>query len=73
MPRARSLACVDCGRLASEYDHRDYSKPLHVEPVCGACNAKRGLAVCIDPRIVRAHVISGINHLGFNGKAKAKS
>jgi hypothetical protein len=34
--------CADCGRQASEYDHRDYSKPLEVEPVCHPCNLRRG-------------------------------
>lgn len=37
-------ACVDCGRRAQQYDHRDYTKPLAVEPVCRKCNYKRGPA-----------------------------
>lgn len=36
--------CVDCGAPAWEYDHRDYSKPLDVEPTCRSCNARRGPA-----------------------------
>lgn len=40
----RSLACADCCVPASEYDHRDYSKPLAVEPVCRRCNRRRGPA-----------------------------
>ena len=36
------LKCVDCGKPATEYDHRDYSKPLNVDPVCHSCNLKRG-------------------------------
>lgn len=46
--RARRLvppfwcACVDCGAVAEVYDHRDYSKPLDVQPVCRSCNLKRG-------------------------------
>lgn len=36
--------CVDCGLLADRYDHRDYDRPLEVEPVCHSCNAKRGPA-----------------------------
>lgn len=39
-----TVVCVDCGRAAKEYDHRDYTKPLDVVPVCGSCNAKRGTA-----------------------------
>lgn len=39
-----SIACVDCGLPAWEYDHRDYDKPLDVEPVCLSCNKRRGRA-----------------------------
>jgi len=39
-----SLKCVDCGNDAQAYDHRDYRKPLDVEPVCMSCNSKRGPA-----------------------------
>jgi len=38
-------ACTDCGGVASEYDHRDYARPLDVDPVCRSCNRKRGVAV----------------------------
>ena len=37
-----TLHCVDCGKQATCYDHRDYSKPLEVEPVCHSCNKLRG-------------------------------
>lgn len=36
--------CVDCGAPATDYDHRDYNKPLDVDPVCRPCNYKRGPA-----------------------------
>ncbi len=36
------VACVDCGARAVEHDHRDYMKPLQVDPVCKSCNAARG-------------------------------
>lgn len=36
--------CVDCGARATDYDHRDYSKPLDVDPVCRPCNFRRGPA-----------------------------
>jgi len=45
MPRARERFCVDCARPASDYDHREYSKPLAVEPVCRRCNLRRGPAL----------------------------
>ena len=37
-------ACTDCGGTAEQYDHRDYSRPLDVEPVCRRCNHRRGKA-----------------------------
>ncbi len=42
---ARDHVCVDCGKQASVYDHRDYSKPLDVQPVCRSCNKLRGAGV----------------------------
>ncbi len=38
------LPCADCAGAASEYDHRDYSHALIVEPVCRGCNRRRGSA-----------------------------
>ena len=45
---AHDSYCVDCGNPATEYDHRDYNKPLEVEPVCQSCNYKRGSAIPLD-------------------------
>jgi hypothetical protein len=45
---ARELSCVDCGVQAFCYDHRDYSKPLDVEPVCKRCDCLRGAAAPYD-------------------------
>lgn len=42
---ASAFKCVDCGRSANCYDHRDYNRPLIVDPVCKGCNIKRGPAV----------------------------
>jgi hypothetical protein len=39
---ASHFDCVDCGGQAEVYDHRDYTKPLDVQPVCRRCNNKRG-------------------------------
>lgn len=41
LPEPTKLKCVDCGKRAHVYDHRDYSKPLEVEPVCRRCNSRR--------------------------------
>ena len=43
------IPCVDCGAPARDYDHRDYNKPLDVEPVCRRCNILRGPAIPADP------------------------
>ena len=45
LPRPTTLTCLDCGAPAQVYDHRDYNKPLDVEPVCHACNVRRGPAL----------------------------
>lgn len=45
IPAAKTLVCVDCEGRATEYDHRDYRKPLEVAPVCRPCNQRRGPAV----------------------------
>ena len=42
--RSGAVPCKDCGKPATQYDHRDYAKPLEVEPVCGRCNLERGAA-----------------------------
>jgi hypothetical protein len=42
LPPPTLFDCQDCGCRAKCYDHRDYSKPLEVEPVCWKCNTKRG-------------------------------
>jgi hypothetical protein len=42
LPLPSEYECCDCGRPATEYDHRDYEQPLLVDPVCGRCNSSRG-------------------------------
>jgi hypothetical protein len=44
-----SILCADCSNPATEYDHRDYKRPLEVDPVCRACNAARGPGLHRDP------------------------
>lgn len=44
LQKVNSLTCVDCGSAAENYEHRDYTKPLEVEPVCRKCNLIRGHA-----------------------------
>ena len=38
------IRCVDCGAPATQWDHRSYSRPLDVDPVCSSCNIRRGPA-----------------------------
>lgn len=45
---AKDCKCVDCGKQAQCYDHRDYRKPLMVEPVCKSCDGKRGAGAPYD-------------------------
>jgi hypothetical protein len=45
-----SIDCTDCDKPAAQYDHRDYMKPMEVDPVCCSCNQLRGM---------------GINHFGM--------
>lgn len=45
LPHIKTLKCLDCGKQATCYDHRDYSYPLRVDPVCFSCNAFRGPAI----------------------------
>lgn len=42
LPHWRGKLCVDCGKPAQCYDHRNYHYPLRVDPVCQRCNCKRG-------------------------------
>lgn len=42
-----TIACVDCGAVAVDYDHRNYNVPLQVDPVCRRCNLKRGPALAV--------------------------
>lgn len=42
---ASAHQCQDCGAQASQYDHRNYSQPLAVDPVCAGCNVRRGPAI----------------------------
>ena len=39
-----TIKCMDCGAPASCWDHRDYLKPMEVDPVCASCNCRRGAA-----------------------------
>lgn len=53
---ARTFRCVDCGeKWATAWEHRDYDKPLDVDPTCDSCNFRRGPAFFRPPVISRAH------------------
>lgn len=41
LPDPHTQVCADCGKPAFCYDHRDYSRPLDVAPVCRSCNWHR--------------------------------
>jgi hypothetical protein len=61
------LKCVDCQKPAIEYDHRDYNKPLKVDPVCRRCNSVRG------PAIPRKGFFTEIFEAGFGFYANRSS
>lgn len=44
LPHPSELGCSDCPKGAEVYDHRDYRKPLAVDPVCRSCNRRRGVS-----------------------------
>lgn len=45
LPIPWTQKCVDCGNTARIFDHRNYDRPLEVEPVCTICNQRRGPAI----------------------------
>jgi hypothetical protein len=51
--RAVEVRCSDCSARAACYDHRDYRKPLDVQPVCTRCNKRRGPAIDIAHLVTR--------------------
>lgn len=55
-----AVACVDCGKPAQVYDHRDYNQPIKVDPVCQKCNLKRGPGAW-NPD----HPVNGRNYKGL--------
>ena len=56
--RFKSL-CVDCGRVATVHDHRDWRLPLKVDLVCHSCNSRRGAAAPFEdaPRTYNRKII----------------
>jgi len=59
-----SFRCVDCGGPASQYDHRDYGRPLDVIPVCRRDNLRRGPA--IPKRLTPEDVVARISSLALH-------
>lgn len=68
LPRARDCQCADCGGPAIEYEHRDYTKPLDVVPICRRCNLLRGPAIgstAMKRTTVYIQSATGITHGEF--------
>jgi hypothetical protein len=55
IPHFSKFKCIDCGEPAECYDHRDYRKPLTVDPVCKGCNNRRGPGLPLPEREDGAH------------------
>ena len=45
IPPPGDFLCIDCGARATCWEHRDYNKPLDVEPTCQSCNSLRGAGI----------------------------
>ena len=61
LPQVTTLLCVDCGKQAFCYDHRDYRRPLDVDPVCKSCDVKRGAGAPydgLDPRWAKTKAVA---------------
>lgn len=67
-----SVPCADCGKPADEYDHRDYKKPMEVDPVCRVCNQARGPGLHRDPSET-AHQPVNIRVRMLNGTYRPKT
>jgi len=68
------VLCMDCKKSrAIQYDHRDYSKPLEVVPVCGKCNVKRGKGLITKEGVMSPKDKASLDriHAKFYGKKKA--
>ncbi|MGF7131945.1 hypothetical protein P3T40_003428 [Paraburkholderia sp. EB58] len=61
LPPVTTCCCVDCGDPAQAYDHRDYARPLDVEPVCDSCNVRRGKALP-NPSAAKAYKAAVIEY-----------
>ena len=55
LQRPSELKCVDCGKNAVCYDHRDYGRPLDVVPVCHGCNLRRGPGMIREPEKIASN------------------
>ncbi len=53
LPPVGEQRCADCGGQAEQYDHRDYNKPLQVDPTCRSCNLSRGPAIPLQGAVER--------------------
>jgi len=68
----KTLRCVDCGRAAHCYDHRDYNRPLVVEPVCHKCNGRRGSGVPKEWTLEEVLEEAAMREANISGERKPK-
>jgi hypothetical protein len=58
LPAARTVACVDCGGAAREYDHYlGYDRPRDVQPVCSKCHGLRDRARGEHAEVWKARIV----------------
>jgi len=63
------LSCSDCHGQATEYDHRDYRRPLDVDPVCRRCNLLRGPAIPV-PGFFSSSIRQGYSPYRLNKRVR---
>ena len=60
-----NIVCSDCKqRRATAWEHRDYSKPLYVRPVCDSCNGKAGRADVVPSKPPSPQMLKELLKLG---------
>jgi hypothetical protein len=69
LARASLFRCADCPKQATEYEHRDYNRPLDVVPICRSCNLRRGPAIPLNGSL---HALVKRGHPPYRSRAAAE-
>lgn len=67
--KTQEVVCSNCKNArATQYDHRDYNKPLQVAPVCASCNGKLGKAKFDPSKAAKPMNITGTHPVKVDSK-----